>query len=116
MKPLSIVQGSSIAIGVLSLAVYAVVFGLRYGWYLNSTDYLLMQLTVIASGLAIVAAWLLYPAPWLAVGVCASSFFLPPLLNPERYPSVDLQFLPYVVVCCALVALSAELRRRTLLQ
>ena len=100
----------------MSLAVYAVLFGLRYGWYLNSTDYVVIQATVIASGLAILAAWLLYPAPWLAVGICAASFLLPPLLKPDKYPGIDLQFLPYVIVCCALFALALELRRRTLLR
>lgn len=116
MKPISIIQGSSIVVGVVSLAIYVMFFVLRYGWYLNSTEYFLIQMTVIASGLAILAVWLIYPAPWLAVGICATSFMLPPLFKPDKYPGIDLQFLPYVIVCCALFGLSIELRRRMLLR
>ena len=88
--------------------------GLRYGWYLNSTEYLPIQAVAITSAVVIVAVWLMYPAPWLAIGICAASFLLPPLFKPDKYPAIDLQFMPYVLVCCALFGLSIELRRRML--
>lgn len=116
MKSLSLIQGSSIVVGVLSLVVFAVLFGLRYGWHLNSTDYIAVQATMITSGLAILAVWLVYPSPGLAVGICAASFLLPPLFKPDKYPGIDLRFLPYIIFCCALFGLAVELRRRALLR
>lgn len=98
--------------GVLALAVYFLVYELRYNWYLKASDGAFVRLSCIASMLTVAGLWVFFPSRTLVAGIAFIGFLIPPTYESGLFVKLDWRFAPWVALSVALLVGATELRRR----
>jgi len=104
----------TIALCVVALATSWLVFELRYVWYLQAEQSLVLRRGILLVAASILALWWLYPSRIAVVLLGLAGLFFPPLID-ARFVGLTPEFLPGVALVLALLVGATQLRRMQLL-
>jgi hypothetical protein len=102
---------ATFALGLFSLAALWIVFELRYVWYVQPDQLMVLRLGFTAVAGSIVALWVLYPSR-VAVGLLGFSCLAFPPLFDSRFVGITPGFLLWVALILSLLLGATQLRRR----
>lgn len=98
------------AFGLISLALFWVVFELRYIWGIDSQQLFILRLGLGLFALAILFLWVLYPSTPVVAALGLLGLLFPPIID-QRYVSVTLGFVPWILLVIGFLVATTELRR-----
>ncbi len=102
---------ATFALGLFSLVALWVVFELRYVWYVQPDQLMVLRLGFTAVAGSIVALWLLYPSRVAVALLGFSGLAFPPLFD-SRFVGITPGFLLWVALIVGFLVGATQLRRR----
>lgn len=103
-----------ILLAVIAIAIHLFIFRMRYGWYGSDQQSLFLDVGYGICVLLIAVLWAVYPSRLGISLVGLAAFAFPPLMRPDEFVQMDLQFSGFVLIAILLLISATEIRRRSL--